>query len=207
MTDEIRSDGAKTAPIQTLSCRTNSSGLFHPPPGSTVRILDVGSGPLTYLGKRWPEREVQIVAVDPLAEEYKALLAKHSIQPLVTPLAVHGENLLDAFQPNSFDLAYARNSLDHSYDPIKVICNMLCLVKPLHYVCLWHVVNEGIRQSYNGLHQWNFNIRRGDFIIGDGRRTRSVTAELAAKAEVSCDFQATSECTWVVAKLRKLPAS
>ena len=167
--------------------------LIPAPPGSVVKILDVGSGPLCFLGKRWPEREVQITAVDPLANEYNALFAKLSLRPLVSPSAGCGEKLLEQFAPDTFDLAYARNSLDHSFDPLMAIQNMLTVVKPGHFVYLWHAANEGVRQHYTGLHQWNFDIRDGEFIVDNGQRTDSVTAALAAKGNVSCEFQTALE--------------
>jgi SAM-dependent methyltransferase len=178
--------------------------LIPAPPGSVVNILDVGAGPLTRVGKRWSEREVRVVPVDPLAEKYTALLARCSIQPLVPVTFAHGEKLLDRFEPNSFDLAYASNSLDHSYDPVVVIEQMLAVVKPLHYVYLWHGRNEGVRERYVGLHQWNFDIRKGEFVVSDGRRSQSVTAIYQGRAEVSCEFQQASDTTMVVAKLKKL---
>jgi len=33
------------------------------------------------------------------------------------------------FEPETFDLTFARNALDHSYEPIRVIRNMIGLVK------------------------------------------------------------------------------
>ncbi|MGH9358954.1 MAG: hypothetical protein ACRD22_11680 [Terriglobia bacterium] len=39
-----------------------------------ARILDVGAGPLTVLGKVWRGCRLDITAVDPLAVEYSALL-------------------------------------------------------------------------------------------------------------------------------------
>ena len=48
-------------------------------PRTIVRILDVGAGPLTRIGKNWPGHELEIVAVDPLAEAYGAILDKLSI--------------------------------------------------------------------------------------------------------------------------------
>src|ERR1700722_20359750 len=44
--------------------------LINAPPGATVRVLDVGAGPLCGLGPRWSGRELAIRAVDPLADEY-----------------------------------------------------------------------------------------------------------------------------------------
>jgi SAM-dependent methyltransferase len=178
--------------------------LIPAPPGAVVRILDVGSGPLTRVGKCWPERTVQIVPADPLAEEYAALLARVSIRPLVPATFAHGEKLAERFAANSFDLAYASNSLDHSYNPVAVIEQMLAVVKPLHYVYLWHVANEGVREGYGGLHQWNFDIRRGEFVVDNGLQTQSIHAACNGKAEVNCEFQSAFGTRVVVAKLRKL---
>jgi len=173
-------------------------------PGSSVRILDVGSGPLTHVGKQWPGRKVEIVPVDPLAEQYNEILQRLSIRPLVPTIFAEGEKLLERFAPDSFDLAYARNSLDHSYHPLAAIRSMLAVVKPLHYVYLWHVANEGVRERYTGLHQWNLDIRQGQFVIDNGRKTESVNSNLASIAEVSCEFQKEGNDKIVVAKIKKL---
>jgi SAM-dependent methyltransferase len=119
----------------------------------------------------------------------------------------HGKKLLDRFGSNTFDLANASNSLDHCYDPVVVIGQMLAVVKPLHYVYLWHTRNEGLREQYVGLHQWNFDIRKGEFVVSNGQQSQSVTAAYQGRAEVSCRFQQTSDATVVVAKLKKLVSS
>jgi SAM-dependent methyltransferase len=172
-------------------------------PGDTVRILDVGSGPLTRVGKRWEGRKIQIVPTDPLADQYNELLSRLKIQPLVAAVNAQGEKLLERFPANSFDLAYASNSLDHSCDPVLVMQQMLAVVKPGRFVYLWHAANEAIRHAYQGLHQWNFDIRHGEFVLGDGRKVRSVNEALSRQAEVSCEFQRAFNTRIVVAKLRK----
>src|SRR4051812_11622011 len=53
--------------------------LINAAPGANVRLIDVGAGPLTSVGKVWPERSMQIVPVDPLAKMYNDLLAKLKI--------------------------------------------------------------------------------------------------------------------------------
>ena len=50
-----------------LDLQEELKALIPAPPGSTVRILDVGSGPLTRVGKRWVDRTIEIVPTDPLA--------------------------------------------------------------------------------------------------------------------------------------------
>ena len=50
---------------------------------STVRILDVGAGPLTRIGKHWPGRSLEIVAVDPLGDQYHMMLKRIGLRPIV----------------------------------------------------------------------------------------------------------------------------
>src|SRR3954468_12757984 len=49
--------------------------------GSSVRILDVGAGPITTIGHRHPTRhvDVTVVATDVLAAQYQRLLRKRAI--------------------------------------------------------------------------------------------------------------------------------
>ncbi len=129
------------------------------PQGSTVRVLDVGAGPLTVLGKVWPGYTLDITAVDPLAHEYDKLIDEFKIKPLVRTQYGHGEKLLDQFPESSFDLVYAENCIDHSYDPLLCFSQMLSVVKPGCYVATDHLVNEGTNEKYEGLHQWNFDVK------------------------------------------------
>jgi SAM-dependent methyltransferase len=144
-----------------------------PSGGPPVRLLDVGAGPLTSLGKKWEGRTLHLFPIDPLADEYNALLARLGLRPPVPTQPGRGEELLKLFEKNSFDLALASNSLDHSYDPLLVIRHMLTLVKPAGYVYLVHFTNEAVAAGYSGLHQWNFSIKRGDMILSDGPKTAS----------------------------------
>jgi hypothetical protein len=190
-----------------LELHEELKALIPAPAGSVVRILDVGSGPLTQVGRRWDGRQLELVAVDPLAEQYNALMHKYSIVPPVPVTFAHGEKLLEKFAPDSFDLVHASNSLDHTYDPVATIGQMLAVVKPHHWVYLWHVANEGLREHYQGLHQWNFDIHGNDFIVNDGRQTHSITAAYKAKAEMTCEFRVQHGLKFVVAKFKKLGSS
>jgi SAM-dependent methyltransferase len=154
--------------------------------GETISILDVGAGPLTTVGKTYPGKKLEIVAVDPLAAEYDEALSKAGVTSPVRTTFCHGERLLESFEPGSFDIAYAANALDHSYDPVGVIRNMLAIVKPGGFVLLTHKPNEAERKGYMGLHQWNFANRGGRFFIWNRENENDMTALLGEDADVDC---------------------
>jgi SAM-dependent methyltransferase len=157
------------------------------PPGSTVSILDAGAGPLTKLGKRWEGRAVQITAVDPLADEYSRLLAEAEITPPVQTQPGEVERLTERFPTNHFDLVNMQNALDHSYDPLLGIQQMLEVVKPGGYVVLLHSVNEGHNQDYSQFHQWNFRSDNGRFVIWNPHTEISVNETLGDLAKVTVE--------------------
>ena len=170
-------------------------------PEENVSIIDVGAGPLTALGKTYPGKTLSITATDPLAAEYVRLMREAGIEPPVRPIACRGEDLLDRFRPGTFDIAYARNALDHSIDPVRVITNMVQLVKEGRFVVLRHLRRVARRNLYRGLHQWNFDIEQGEFVIWRTRRER------VRMDRVLRDGAASVECfeegSWVVCLITK----
>ena len=167
--------------------------------GSNVRILDVGSGPLTALGKKWGNRTLDIVAIDPLAEEYDRILAESGHVPLVRTIKGDAERLAEQFGENSFDFVWAQNCVDHMVDPFKAIHEMLLVVKPGRSVMLEHAVNEGETMAYDGLHQWNLCIRNKQFVIWRPDRTVDVAKQFSDLAEVTFEEKG----SWLVVGLKK----
>jgi len=98
--------------------------------GAQIRVLDVGAGPLTSIGRKWPGRELHITAVDPLAAEYDDLLRKLDIDPPCRTTFALAEELSAIFTPSSFDLVHSRNAIDHSKDVLKAIEEMIRVVNP-----------------------------------------------------------------------------
>jgi SAM-dependent methyltransferase len=127
-------------------------------PADEISIVDVGAGPLTRLGYRYPGKTLTIVPVDPLADEYDRLLRDAGLDPPIRTIRVAGEALLEYFGAGRFDIAYASNSLDHSADPLTIIANMVAIVRTGGTVVLRHKRNEGQSARYGGLHQWNFDV-------------------------------------------------
>lgn len=167
-------------------------------PEEVISIIDVGAGPLTALGKTYPGKTLRITATDPLATEYARIMQRSGIEPPIPPIPCRGEDLLDLFRPGTFDIAFARNALDHCVDPIRVITNMLELVKKERFVVLRHLRREGDRNLYRGLHQWNFDIADGELIIWRGASDKiRASRVLAPGATIDC-FE---EGHWIVCLL------
>jgi SAM-dependent methyltransferase len=147
-----------------------------------ISILDVGAGPLTALGYRFPEKTLTIVPVDPLADEYGRLLLDAGLDPPVPTIRVAGESLLEHFGPRSFDIAYAVNALDHSADPLAIISQMIAVVRPGGTVLLRHKRNEGESAGYAGLHQWNFDALEDDLLVWNNAVRALVGASFEGRA-------------------------
>jgi len=172
--------------------------------GPTVRILDVGAGPLTRLGKVWEGKTLEIVATDPLATEYDRILSEVGLEPLVRTIAVQGEMIAEHFAAGLFDLAYASNSLDHAKDPVEVIRQMGEVIKDGGHLYLWHFVNCGIGERYQGLHQWNFSGSAHDLSIDDGRRKVSLKSKLGPRYELASHSEHAFGSEVVVTTVRKV---
>jgi SAM-dependent methyltransferase len=185
----------RRAPLQTVYRE-----LIRARPGARVRILDVGSGPLTTVGTRWPGRRVSITPVDPLADRYNEMLAEFGITPPARPIKGDAERLAELLPHGSFDLACATNSLDHAYDPVRAIRQMLRVVKPGGHVVLDHRADEGELMRYTALHQWNFRADDGRFIIW--RPGSRVDASALLERHADIEVRAHPDDGWLRVVLR-----
>ena len=126
--------------------------------GPGASVLDVGAGPASSVGARFAGRPLNLVAVDPLADAYDRSLAREGLVPPIRTQRVAGEELTARLGSDRFDVAYARNALDHAVDPAVIVEQMVSVVRPGGTVVLRHVQNEGERNGYEQLHQWNFDV-------------------------------------------------
>ena len=147
--------------------------------------------------------------MDPLADEYDTILTKHGVVPVVRTLKCFGEKLTEFFRANTFDLVFARNSLDHSYDPALIISNMLTVVRQGSFVLLEHHIDEAKRQRYKGLHQWNFSLNEnGNLIVESQRGIINVSQRYADRAVISSEIVPPSvgdesADDWLITRLHK----
>ena len=154
-------------------------------PAAEISILDVGAGPLTSLGYRYPGKTLTIVPVDPLADEYGQLLDDLRLDPPVRTIRVAGEDILEHFGAHRFDIAYADNSLDHSADPLTIISHMVGVVRPGGVVILRHKRNEGESARYGGLHQWNFDALGESLVVWNNAVRVDVGSALGGRAQAT----------------------
>jgi SAM-dependent methyltransferase len=151
-------------------------------PAKEISIVDVGAGPVTWLGFRYPGKTLTIVPVDPLADEYDRLLRDAGREPPVRTIRVAGEELLEHFAPRTFDIAYSSNALDHTADPFRIISNMVAVVRPGGIVLLRHKRNEGENARYGGLHQWNFDVAGDSLLLWNNAVEVNVGSALEGRA-------------------------
>lgn len=167
-----------------------------------IRVLDVGAGPVSVLGKVHGGRRLEITAVDPLGEQYARLLTRAAIEPPVRTEACAGEDVAERFGSGVFDIAYSRNAVDHSADPVAVVRAMLETVAPGGFVALRHYRCEGESNGYVDLHNWNFDIVDGALLIWGPYGSHDLSAHLGG---VTCWLEEDSGRTtpWVCAIVEK----
>ena len=124
-------------------------------PGEQLRVLDVGSGPLSTLPTSAPRNPVELVCLDALAREYNELLAEFSYDECPRIRWGVGEALVDLFGEDSFHYVNIANALDHCKDPAETFVQMYRVCRPGGKIVVVSVENEGEREGYAGLHQWN----------------------------------------------------
>ena len=156
------------------------------PASGHVRILDIGAGPFTTVGKKWEGRTVEVVAVDALAQAYDSILQEYGIVPPVRTIECVGEKVAEIFPAQSFDLVHIKNALDHCFDPIAVLRSALALCKPQGFIFLSHHANEGRHQGYCGLHQWNLAALDNHFILWNPDSVHWVN-NLLRGTQIRCD--------------------
>jgi SAM-dependent methyltransferase len=142
-----------------------------------VRLLEVGSGPVSLLAWGVQKHLFDLKAVDPLAAEYQQLLGKYGFDYPVKPIKGYAENLLAIFPERSFDVAYSSNALDHVLSPRKCIENICSVVKPGGFICLEGFCREGTNAKWVGLHQHDLLVENGHLLHFNKRGDRAVLTE------------------------------
>jgi SAM-dependent methyltransferase len=173
--------------------------IEHAPPEQPISVLDIGAGPITQIGPNHPSRRIEITAVDPLADDYDRIFGEIGEHPVVRTIKGEAETLANQFPADTFDFAYCRNALDHSYDPLTGISHIMRVLKP---GCVFYLIghtNEAHGGNYVGLHQWNIEVRgERPFLWRPG-----VQIDIAEALSKEADLVAANGDNWYMITLRK----
>ena len=183
-----------------LPLQPELADLIQADPGTTVRLLDVGAGPLTFLGRTSDRWTLEISAVDALGEQYDTILAAAGIVAPLRTQTCESERLTNLFSADAFDLVAARNTLDHSYDPIRAIEEMVTVARPGAALVLVHHRNTAEDEKYHGMHQWNFEVANHTLTVWRPGQRSDVSAALGGTARFETSW---IDGTWEHVVFRK----
>jgi ubiquinone/menaquinone biosynthesis C-methylase UbiE len=121
----------------------------------TYKIADLGSGPVCTLGGRFAGSNIEIIASDILAEEYKEItdeLVKFTGQELLIPIEYQDiENL--TYPDEFFNIVHCVNTLDHTRDIKKALSEMKRICKKGGWIYLRHAPDQ--KKYLAGEHYWD----------------------------------------------------
>ncbi len=156
----------------------------------TQKVLDVGAGPATFFGYRLNGKPIELSACDPLAPQYDAMAKKHGVTWPVVTASGFAEDLSAFYPRNTFDMVVCRNALDHSFDPIRGMEEMLLVLKNGGRVNLIHYANEAEEGNYVGFHQWNFDVVEDRPIVWNKNSHVDLIERFSDCADVWCEKKA-----------------
>lgn len=156
--------------------------------GKNFDFIDVGSGPFSRCGFLTDKVILNHTAVDPLADAYNVLKSKAGIDTEINLKTGFVEILDKYFEPDSFDMVHMSNSLDHSFDPILGIYQLINICRIGGKVILRHKENEAESAAYEGFHQWNLsvNVSENKFIIWRDDEKYNINEIFSNYVEIKC---------------------
>lgn len=157
-------------------------------PEKEFDFIDVGSGPFSTCGYLTQKVKLNFVAVDPLGEFYNIIKRRYACENGVNVLTGFIELLDKKFEANSFDLVHIRNALDHCYDPMFGIYQLMRLCRIGGTIVLRHFENEAEHENYMGMHQWNLSVGKdGKYKIWNREREYDLQQEIGEYGDVFVD--------------------
>lgn len=182
--------------------------------GCAPSVLDIGSGPLSTLAWAAERGLANVVAIDPLAEQYREMMTELGIHYPVIPETGVGEQLTDQFPRATFDIVYSRNALDHCESPRRVVAAAVDLLREGGTFFVEGAVAEGTQQAWQGLHQHDILPtevdlchRSRDGVVSSLTRGLPVQRVFAGRGQGAAEpADAWEQNDWYVLVYRKLAA-
>lgn len=136
-------------------------------------VLDVGSGPISLLSWGCNQGLFDLITVDPLADDYNELIRAYGHgAALGTAKSVQAasEEMGGFLEPESFDIVYCNNALDHTTSPRQGLEEMVKAVRPGGYIIISGSAHEGSKEGWDEIHQHDLYIEN-DTLWCKGRRS------------------------------------
>ena len=182
------------------------SWLMEHSAGRPLDDLDVGSGPISLLfGLEESVPGSRLTSADPLAHAYNMLIRNGGYESPRVDFAV-AEHAA-TFVAGPFDVVFSQNALDHAFDPVRSVFNLLQVLKEDGLMVLIHMENEGEFENYSGLHHWNFTERGGDLIFWNRDYEVNMSLELVdvATVQVRAETAENASRRTITASVRMIP--
>ncbi|WP_287584794.1 methyltransferase domain-containing protein [Candidatus Borrarchaeum sp.] len=123
-----------------------------------LKLIDVGSGPVTSFFEYLNITAWKIITVDPLAKLYNHLNKKYKVNYPLKCIEGTGERLDELFEQNNFHLVLSQNAMDHAISPQEFINKLYYILKPGGFMNLFGFVKVGTREKWTGLHQHDLHV-------------------------------------------------
>lgn len=175
-------------------------------PSEVLRVLDVGSGPISGLPSRAPDNPVELVCTDALADFYNTLLDEHGFDEVPRVLKIKGEELSSMLAEGRFHFVHIANALDHCEDPARTLEEMYKVCKPGGLIVVASFENEGERRQYHDLHQWNLEADDQSLWLWNPSMRKDLLEGIGDRSYAWChlDQQEGDEAKFFRVEIRKL---
>jgi len=154
------------------------------PKENAIKVLDVGSGPLSMLAYGHYKKLYDLDCVDPLADIYRKLLEKYHFEISYGMINCPGESLSNILATNSYDIVWIHNALDHSQNPETVMIEMSKVLKRGGYLCVAGWAREGTAEGFLGLHQNDLYLEDGHLVLATKGSATSKVIDSLPKLQV-----------------------
>ena len=149
-------------------------------------VMDIGCALISGFGEKLSQGHINLVPVDALAHYYNIMNSMDSEAIEDTYYCNFGtfELLSNLFPRNYADYIYISNALDHSFDPLMGVIKSLYILKVGGVIKMKHRKAEAVHEAWQGLHKWNVDCIKGDFVIWNKENAVNVSEKLKDYADV-----------------------
>lgn len=133
-------------------------------------MLDIGCGPISVL--RWGILQglLRVTAVDPLLDMYRIILERHGLAALPAischrELNISAEELTAVLAPETFDIIFTRNAIDHIENPVALIGQAGACLRSGGVLGFDFNTREGSRQHWKQLHRFDLYLDQKEQLV------------------------------------------